>query len=206
MDTLFATFGSGNCFKAHLVMEQLSIPHELRWIDVLKGEQKSPAFLELNPNGTVPFLLTSEGKGITESNAMLWHLAKDSALFPETGMGEAETIQWMIFEQTKLEPFISPARFFSVILPERREEMAAQIAEWQDRAAIGMERLNAHLSARSFMVENRYTIADVAIFGYVHVADEAGLDFGLYPAVGQWIERVENQSGYQHILSYKPAA
>ncbi|MCV6574931.1 MAG: glutathione S-transferase family protein [Cohaesibacter sp.] len=206
MDTLFATFGSGNCFKAHLVMEQLSIAHNVRWIDVLKGEQKAPDFLDLNPNGTVPFLLTSEGKGITESNAMLWYLAKGSDLFPQSNMAETETIQWMIFEQTKLEPFISPARFFSVILPERKQEMAAQIRDWQGRAALGMERLNAHLSAQAFMVDNRYSIADIAIFGYVHVADEAGLDFGLYPAIAQWIERVEDQSGYQQILSYKPAA
>jgi glutathione S-transferase len=206
MDILFATYGSGNCFKAHLVLEQLSIPHQLRWIDVLKGEQKDPAFLDLNPNGTVPFLLTSEGKGIAESNAMLWYLAKDSALFPQSHMAESETIQWMIFEQTKLEPFISPARFFSIILPERKEEMADQIADWQSRAALGMEQLNAHLSARTFMVDNRYSIADIAIYGYVHVANEGGIDFGLYPAIGQWIERVQNQPGYQHILSFKPAA
>ncbi|MCT4657350.1 MAG: glutathione S-transferase family protein [Cohaesibacter sp.] len=206
MNTLYATFGSGNCFKAHLIMHQLSLPHQVHWIDVLKGEQKEPAFLDLNPNGTVPFLLTAEGKGIAESNAMTWYLGKGSQLFPSSAMAEAETIQWMIFEQTKLEPFISPARFFSVILPERKTEMATQIADWQTRAALGMERLNTHLSARSFMVDNHYSIADISVYGYVHVADEAGLDFGLYPAIGQWIERVQNQPGYCPILSFKPAA
>lgn len=206
MDTLFATFGSGNCFKAHLAFQQLGRPYETRWIDVLKGEQKSDAFLELNPMGTVPYLLTDEGDGIAESNAMLWHIARGSELAPQSNLEETMTVQWMIFEQTKLEPFISPARFFSVILPERKDEMASEIAQWQEKARVGMSHLNAHLAMRDFVVGGRYSIADIAIFGYVNVADEAGLDFGLYPAVEQWIERVANQSRYQPILSFNAAA
>ncbi len=197
MITLFACLGSGNCYKPWLAMTQLGIPFDLELIDVLKGEQKSPEFLRINPLGVVPFLLTDAGQGIGESNAMLWYLADGTPLMPETKAGRAEALQWMFFEQSKLEPYISPARFFTTILPEESERRAVDIAQWQTAASVGLARLDAHLSGREFVLTEGYTIADIAVFGYVHVLEEAGLKLAHYPAIFRWIEAVRRTDGYR---------
>lgn len=197
MIKLYACLGSGNCFKPWLAMTQLGIPFDLALIDVLKGEQKSPKYLRVNPLGVVPYMVTDEDQGIGESNAMLWYLADGTALMPPTAALRAEALQWMFFEQSKLEPFISPARFFTTILPAERENKSVEIAEWQLKADAGLAQLDAHLSGRSFMLECGYSVADIAVFGYVHVLEEAGLKFSDYPAVARWIEVVKTTSGYR---------
>jgi glutathione S-transferase len=206
MHQLYATFGSGNCYKAHLVMSQLRLPYETTWVDVLKGETRQPWFTELSPLGTVPFLRLADGGGITESNAMLWYLAKGSELFPTSALDEALTLQWMIFEQTKLEPNISPARFFTTILPEKKAEMASQIKDWQEKGVLGLTGLNRHLDSQDFIVGQHYSIADIAIYGYTHVADQGGFDLAEFPAIERWIERVQQSAGYVDMLSFRPAA
>lgn len=188
---LFACQGSGNCMKPWLAMNQLDTTFELELVDVLKGEQKSDDFLAINPLGVVPYLETESGKGIGESNAMLWYLADGTQLMPSDAAERAEALQWMFFEQSKLEPFISPARFFSVILPQEKAARADDIAAWQDAARPGLARLNSHLEGRSFMVANRYSVADIAIFGYVHVMEEAGLSGADFPHILRWIKNVE---------------
>ena len=133
-------------------------------------------------------------------------LAKGSKLFPETTVDEALAIEWMIYEQTKLEPFISPARFFTTILPERRDEMAEQIAAWQEQGAKGLEHLNAYLAPRDFMLGDTYTIADIAVYGYVHVADQGGFDMNRYRHVTSWCDRVAAQSGHVEMMAFAQAA
>lgn len=196
MTKLYACVGSGNCMKPWLALHQLGRDFELVLVDVLKGEQKSDRFLAINPLGVVPYLETETGHGIGESNAMLWYLADGTYLMPSTAHGRAEALQWMFFEQSKLEPFISPARFFSHILPGAREAHADDISIWQDKARPGLARLNAHLETRQFMLTSGYSVADIAIFGYVHVLDEAGLAFDDYPQIARWIADVEATEGY----------
>ena len=185
MVTLYACLGSGNCFKPWLAMQQLHRNFDLELIDVLSGEQKAPAYLAINPLGVVPFLVANDGVDIGESNAMIWYL------MPETPAERAEALQWMFFEQSKLEPFISPARFFTTILPDRQAEMRDQIALWQGLAKPGLQRLNDHLSDRLFMLHCGYSIADIAMFGYVHVLEEAGLQWDDYPQIARWVAEVE---------------
>lgn len=197
MTKLYACLGSGNCFKPWLAMHQLGDPFELVLIDVLKGEQKSPEYLAISPLGVVPHLLTDTGHGIGESNAMLWYLAEGSHLMPSTREERAEALQWMYFEQSKLEPFISPARFFTTILPEQREARADDIKAWQASADTGLSRLDAHLEAREFMLTSGYSVADIATFGYVHVLDEAGLNMTDYPAVSRWVDAVAQTEGFR---------
>ncbi len=197
MIKLYACLGSGNCFKPWLVMHQLGQPFELNLIDVLKGEQKSPGYLEINPLGVVPYLETETGLGIGESNAMLWYLAEGSHLIPEDRTERAEAMQWMFFEQAKLEPFISPARFFTTILPEQKQARASDIAIWQDAAESGLFRLEAHLADRDYMLFSGYSIADIAFFGYVHVLEEAGLSMIDYPAIHRWVDAVSETKGFR---------
>ncbi len=197
MTKLYACLGSGNCFKPWLAMHQLGMPFELVLIDVLKGEQKAPEYLRINPLGVVPHLQTANGLGIGESNAMLWYIAEDSHLMPETREGRAEALQWMYFEQSKLEPFISPARFFTTIVPEQRDARSADITAWQAAADTGLYRLDAHLEHRDFMLTSGYSVADIATFGYVHVLEEAGLAMADYPAVARWVARVSDTEGFR---------
>ncbi|MEM6464563.1 MAG: glutathione S-transferase family protein [Pseudomonadota bacterium] len=197
MHKLYACLGSGNCMKPWLALQQLDQKFELHLIDVLKGEQKSPDYLALNPLGVVPYLITDTGHAIGESNAMLWYLAEGSQLMPQTRAARAEALQWMFFEQSKLEPFISPARFFTTILPDQRDARAADILSWQNSAEPGLDRLNEHLSEQSFILKEGYSIADIALFGYVHVLEEAGLSLDAQPAIAQWIEAVQATDGFK---------
>ncbi len=197
MMKLYACLGSGNCFKPWLAMHQLGIPFDLHLINVLSGEQKEQAYLDINPLGVVPFLITPNGQSIGESNAMLWYLAEGTPLMPATPELRAEALQWMFFEQSKLEPFISPARFFTTILPAEREARAADIASWQTAAGGGLARLDAHLETRPFMLGDSYSITDIALFGYVHVLEEAGLSLAELPAIARWIETVSATDGFR---------
>ena len=195
---LYACLGSGNCFKPWLALNQLGKPFEVSLIDVLSGEQKSDAYLAVNPNGVVPFLDTGQGRGIGESNAMAWYIAEGSPLMPATAEDRAEALQWMFFEQSKLEPFISPARFFTTILPDMAEARADDIADWRQNAAPGLQRLNDHLGdGRRFMLASGYSVCDIAVFGYVHTIEEAGLSLADYPAIARWIEAVSHTEGFR---------
>lgn len=193
---LYACLGSGNCMKPWLVLNQLSRTFELQLVDVLTGEQKQDDYLAINPLGVVPYLETDDGHGIGESNAMLWYLADGTDLMPQSAQQRAEALQWMFFEQSKLEPFISPARFFSHILPHEKEARAEDIANWQQAARPGLARLDAHLADRRFVLGDAYSIADVALFGYVHVLDEAGLDPNDTPHIMAWIDAVQGTEGF----------
>ena len=200
MHQLYACLGSGNCFKPWLAMMQLGQAFDLKLVDVLAGEQKKPDYLAVNPLGVVPYLVTDTGQGIGESNAMLWYLAEDTHLMPPTRQARAEALQWKFFEQSKLEPFISPARFFTTILPQERENRADDIANWQAAAVPGLKRLDAHLSNHHFVLDTGYSIADIAMFGYVHVLEEADLSLQDYPAIARWIERVTETEGFSPLV------
>lgn len=181
-------------------MHQLGQEFDLTLIDVLKGEQKSPEYLAINPLGVVPYLETEAGRGIGESNAMLWYLAEGSHLMPADRAERAEALQWMFFEQSKLEPYISPARFFTTIVPDQREAQADSIANWQSLAEPGLFRLDAHLANRKFMLASGYSITDIAVFGYVHVLEEAGLSLADFPAIERWIGNVAQTHGFRPLL------
>ncbi|GAB5509711.1 MAG: glutathione S-transferase family protein [Hyphomicrobiales bacterium] len=204
--TLYACLGSGNCFKTWLAMQQLGLAFDFEAIDVLSGEQKSADYLAVNPLGVVPYLVPEKGEGIGESNAMLWYLAEGTHLMPATQMERAKALQWMFFEQSKLEPFISPARFFTTILPAARQERAAEIAAWQASAKPGLARLNEHLSDNEFVLSCGYSIADIALFGYTHVVEEADIALKDYPAIARWIESVKATQGFQPLASMRPDA
>ena len=196
MLTLYATPGSGNCYKPFLALKQLSIPFRLQLVDVLAGETRGAAYRAINPAATVPYLRIAGGNGLGESNAMLWFIASGSHLMPGEPFLCAQALQWMFFEQSRLEPFISPARFLTVIAPARGRGRETEIATWQERAKIGLDLLDRHLGQSDFIAGSDYTIGDIGVFGYVHVFQEAGLDAEAFPSVRRWISRVEHTSGY----------
>jgi len=195
MYTVYGDRRSGNCYKLQLALEQLHQTY--RWIDVsvLDGATRTPEFLARNPNGKVPVLELPDGRWLPESNAALHYLAEGSALLPSDRFQHAQVLQWMFFEQYSHEPFVATARFIVQYLgrpPEREADLQAKMAP--GRRALGI--MDAHLRAQDFFVGAHYSIADIALYAYTHVADEGGFELDAYPHVRAWIERVRAQPGY----------
>lgn len=198
-DTLYFTAGSGNSFKPALVMRQTGRSCALKFVDVLAGESRKPEFLALNPRGQVPYLVLADGRGIGESNAIAWWLAEGTPLMPADPTGRAQAVQWMIFEQTALEPNISPARFFTHIVPSLREAHAADIPRWLEAGYRGLQVLDTYLARRSWITDHGYSVADIAVYGYTHLAREGGFELDRFPAVLAWMERLRQTPGYAEV-------
>ncbi len=206
MHRIYATIGSGNCYKVQLLMRQLGIPFDVINIDVLKGETQSPEYLAINPNGKVPYLQLPNGEGLGESNAMLAHLADGTDFMPHDPMERTRVFEWLFWEQSSHEPYISPARFWIAIMPQGREERADQIAMWHERGNKALKIMDRHLAKNDFLVANRYSVADIGLFGYTHVASEGEFDMSQYPAVSAWIERVKSTPNYVPMMELAEAA
>jgi glutathione S-transferase len=198
---LYYTIGSGNSFKPALVLRQTGRSCNMQAIDVLKGESRSAHYLAINARGQVPYLVTEDGRGIGESNAITWFLAQGSSLMPSDPVTCAQAIQWMIFEQTALEPNISPARFFTHIVPALREQHAADIPRWIAAGNRALQTLDDHLASRDYITDYGYCVADIAVYGYTHLAEEGGFDLESYPGVARWMKRVRETPGYASIES-----
>jgi glutathione S-transferase len=198
-NTLYFTAGSGNSFKPALVLRQTSRSCSMRFIDVLAGQSRQPEFLAINPQGQVPYLVTHDGRGLGESNAIAWLLAENSPLMPSEPLTRAQAVQWMVFEQTALEPHISPARFFGHIVPALAADHAADFPRWREAGHRGLARLDQHLTGRRFVTDHGYSVADIAVYGYTHLAREGGFELERYPGVMAWMERVRGTPRYADI-------
>ncbi len=196
MYTLYSMQGSGNCYKLRLMMAQLGIIFHIEDIDILKGESRSENFLKLNPNGKVPVLVLPDGRVITESNAALFYLAKGSPWLPEGRYEQAQLLQWMFFEQYSHEPYIAVARFWLAIAPDGRAQKTAELPIWHERGYQALDVMEQHLEGNEFFVGNRYSITDIALYAYTHMAHEGDFDLSSYPAINDWLERVREQPGY----------
>jgi glutathione S-transferase len=189
---VYGMSSSGNCFKIKLLLEQLGKPYVWEEIDIMQGSTRTKEFLAMNPNGKVPTLEIEPGVFLAESNAILHYIAEDTAFMPIGKLARARELQWMFFEQYSHEPYIAVARFICKFLPAdhaRRSELP-RLLERGNQALSVMEE---HLATRTFFVDERYSIADIALFAYTHEADIGGFDLPAYPAVSRWLERVAQQ-------------
>ena len=203
--TLYYTQGSGNSFKPALVMRQTDRQCAMKRIDVLAGESRQAPFLALNPRGQVPYLVLADGRGIGESNAIAWWLAEGTHLMPADATSRAQALQWMIFEQTSLEPNISPARFVTHIVPSAREAHAADIPRWLENGHRGLQVFDDYMRSRKFVTDHGYSVADIAVYGYTHLAREGGFELERYGAVMAWMGRVQDTPNYAAVGSLLPA-
>jgi glutathione S-transferase len=194
---LYDYFESGNAYKVRLLLTQLGIAFERVELDILKGETRSAAFLAKNPNHRIPLLEWPDGRTLAESNAILFHLAEGTPFLPEDRFERAQALQWMFFEQYSHEPYIAVVRFwhFSGQLESHRSELAAKMEHGTH--ALGV--MEQHLAQRAFFVGERYSVADIALYAYTHVADEGGFELGRFPALGRWLARVRSQPGHIRI-------
>lgn len=180
---------SGNGYKVRLALTQLEIPFDLVEYDITKGETRTPAFLAKNPNGRIPVLEYAPGRHLAESNAILWYLSEGTRLLPDDRLGRAEALQWMCFEQYSHEPNIATSRFW-LHFGELTEERRAALATKQTLGYAALAVMEQHLATRTFFVGERYSIADIALYAYTHVADEGGFDLARFPAIRAWLARV----------------
>ena len=189
---------SGNGYKVRLLLTQLGVPYERFEYDITRGETRTPEFLEsVNANGRVPVLETEEGVFLPESNAILFYLAEGTPFLPEDRLGKARVLRWMFFEQYSHEPNIAVARAWLHVFDfEMTGERRAALETKQKRGYDALGVMETHLESNDYFVDGRYSIADIALYAYTHVADEGGFDLDGYPAVLAWLERVASHPGY----------
>jgi glutathione S-transferase len=189
---LYDFLESGNGYKVRLLLHQLEIGYERIELDITRGASRTPEFLAKNPNGRIPLLELPDGTCLAESNAIQWYLAEGTPFLPDDRLLRARVLQWMFFEQYSHEPFIATVRFW--LHQGMDEEKAAAIAERRPRGYDALSVMERHLASHDFFVGDAYSIADIALYAYTHVADEGGFDLGGYPALCAWLERVRSQS------------
>ncbi len=186
---------SGNCYKVRLLCAHLGLPLERNELDVVDRSNRRQVIGGLNPALRVPVLVLDDGRPLAESDAIIFYLAEGTEYLPEDRYERAQVLQWLMFEQYSHEPYIAVARFWALFGVTPSGE---QRAEKLRSGNIALAALDGHLRERAFLVGDRYTIADIALYAYTHVAEEGGFDLSRYAAIGPWLERVAAQPG--HIL------
>jgi len=196
---LYDYWESGNCYKVRLLLTQLGEPFERIPVDILKQETRTAEFLAKNPNHRVPLLEWPDGRRLAESNAMLCYLAEGTRFMPDDRWERAQVMQWLFFEQYSHEPYIAVVRFwhFAGLLERNRDALAAKV----DGGYHALNVMEGHLANRQYFVGEQYTIADIALFAYTHVAPEGDFDLGRYPNIRAWIARVQAQPDHLTITA-----
>jgi glutathione S-transferase len=186
---------SGNCYKVRLLLAHLGIAYERRAMDVVDRSNRPDVLGGLNPALRVPTIVLDDGRPLAESNAILWYFGEGTRFVPEDPYERAQVLQWMFFEQYDHEPAIAVARFW-LGYSGRPEEFADRLPE---RTAAGHRALGAmerHLADRDFLVGNEFSLADISLYAYTHVAHEGGFDLEPYPAIRAWLDRVASVPGH----------
>ncbi len=199
--TLHEYAASGNCYKLRLIMAHLGLAYTRKQYDILKGETRTPAFLaNVNANGRIPVLQVDD-QYLPESNAALWYLAEGSKYIPDDKFARAAVLQWMFFEQYNHEPNVATLRFWVAFVGEQN------LTDWQ-KQTLPMKRAQGYaaldvmeqqLAKTDFLIGAAYTIADIALYAYTHVAGEGGFDLARYPAITRWMDKVQAQNGHVQI-------
>ena len=193
MIRLYDYLPSGNGYKVRLLLTLLAVPFERVELDIIKGETRTPEFLHKFPNGRIPAVEIEDGKLLFESNAIIAYLAEGTPFMPVDRFQRAQVLQWLFFEQYSHEPYIASVRYLEIHpeVKDPRRSIVETLMRPRGYDALGV--MEGHLKSREWFVGDRYSIADIALYAYTHVADEGGFDLSNYPATRAWLERVESQ-------------
>jgi glutathione S-transferase len=186
---------SGNCYKVRLLFAHLGIPYERQTVDVIDRSNRRELIGHLNPGLTVPTLVLDDGRPLGESAAILWYFGEGTRFVPEDPYERAQVLQWMFFEQYQLEPTIAVVRFW-VVYSGRPDEFEPQREAKMKGGERALSRLEGALDGRDYVVGDSLTLADIALYGYTHVAEEGGFSLEPYPAVRAWLDRVAAEPGH----------
>jgi glutathione S-transferase len=190
---------SGNCYKVRLLFAHLGIEYERHELDVVDRSNRPEVLGGLNPALRVPTLVLDDGRSMSESNAIINYFAEGTPYLPEDRFERAQVLQWQFFEQYDHEPNIAVARF---LLAYSGRNPSESDLEAQRRGGYrALDAMEGHLAERQFLVGERYSIADISLYAYTHVADEGGFDLSDYPAINGWLERVAAQPGHVPITA-----
>jgi len=185
---------SGNCYKVRLLLAHLRVGYERQEVDVVDRSDRLELLGPINPALRVPTVVFDDGRALAESDAIMWFFADGTSYLPGEPFERAQVLQWMFFEQYSHEPNIAVLRFWTHYAQVKPSDAEVQARLAGGYAALdGMER---HLAERTFLVGERYTIADIALFAYTHVADEARFELARYPHIERWLQRVAAQPGH----------
>jgi len=191
---LYDSGTSGNCYKVRLLLAHLGRAYERRELDVVDRTNRAEVLGDLNPGLRVPTLVLDDGRALGESNAIIFYLAEGTPYLPEDAFERAQVLQWQFFEQYSHEPYIAVLRFWLHVADLDIPAAELEAKRRGGDAALGA--LERHLETRSYLVAERYTIADISLYAYTHVAYEAGFDLARFPAIGAWLKRVSGQPGH----------
>jgi glutathione S-transferase len=200
---LYDYAASANCYKVRLLLAQLGREYERVAIDIFDGDTLTDEYAALNPFRSTPVLQLEDGRVLIESNAILWYLAAGTPFLPSDPFSQSEVCRWLIYEQTDVMPMIGGLRFRLLtgrFAPDSEAAAARRRGAYETLAMI-----EQHLGSHSFLAADRYTIADIAVYAYAHVAGDAGIDTSAYPAFREWLERVAAQPGFVDDLEPYPA-
>lgn len=195
---LYDFLPSGNSYKIRLLLAQLGISFKRVDVNILNGETRTPGFLQKNLNGKIPVLEVEPGRYLAESNAILVYLSKETEFFPKDSFQQAQVLQWLFFEQYSHEPYIATSRYWISIL-KQAEEYQELLAQKQKPGYGALAVMEQHLRDHPFFVGDRYSIADIGLYAYTHVAEEGGFDLSNFPALQAWLERVQAQPSHIRI-------
>ena len=192
---LYNSAVSGNCYKVRLLLAQLGLEYELVDVSVVDRSNRKELLGDLNPGLRVPTLVLDDGRPLAESDAILWYFGDGTPYVPDDPYERAQVLQWMFFEQYSHEPYLAVVRFWLAYsgTPEAFREQVPAKMKGGYAALDAMER---HLEGKSFLVGERYSIADIALYAYTHVAHEGEFDLEPYPAIRSWLDRVAGQPGH----------
>jgi glutathione S-transferase len=191
---------SGNCYKVRLLLAHLGLPYERQTMDVIDRSNRPDVLGGLNPALRVPTLVFDDGRALGESNAIIWYLAEGTPWIPDDPFERAQVLQWQFFEQYDHEPNIAVARFMLMVSGEP-ERYAAELPIRQAGGYRALDAMERHLEDRAYLVGSSPTLADISLYGYTHVADEAGLELDRYPAIGAWLDKIAALPGHVAITT-----
>jgi glutathione S-transferase len=198
---LYDYLPSGNGYKVRLVLRELGLPYELVEVDILDGGSRTPEFLAKNPNGRIP-VLEIPGRGfLSESHAIMSFLADGSALIPKDPLDRARMWQWLCFEQYSLEPNVATVRFWLHSLHKTEAELGEKLTDKRRLGFAALDVLEQGLKDREYLVADQYTLADIGLYAYTHVAEEGGFPLVRYPAIQAWCERIAARPGHRPITA-----
>jgi glutathione S-transferase len=196
MIRLHDNLSSGNGYKARLLLAQLGVPFERVEYDIDRAETRTPEFLRMNPNGRVPVLELEDGRFLPESNAILFYLAEGTPFLPDARFERAQVLRWAFFEQYSHEPNIASPRYWITHNLPMTEERRVTLEPKRKLGYAALGVMEGHLKDHEFFVGDHYSIADIALYAYTHVAHEGGFDLSRFPSINAWLERVAAQPGH----------
>jgi len=195
---LYDYLPSGNGYKCRLTLKALGLDYELKPMNIVAGATRTPEYLAINPNGKVPVLVVPGRGPIAESHAIINYLAEGTPLLPADRYQRALVWQWLGFEQYQLEPGVATVRFWLKSLGKTPEQLGEKYIERFQRGADALAVLEQGLAGRCWLVGGDVSLADIALFAYTHVADEAGHRLADFPAIEAWI------AGFRRLPWYSP--